>query len=152
MAGRLTEEQVTKTILNWLESAGWQIVCYDFPQSGTGRPLHLNSEKRSGKNLGAIIPDIVAVKNRKAVFFENKDRYVDADVVKFTRLKSGDYSEAISNLLQNNPADTIYFGIGIPASESPRLKERLNTGMIDFSVFVNSSMAVTVCADPQNVF
>ena len=62
MEGRITEEQVTKAILNWLESKSWEIVCFDFPQSGAGVSLHLNQELRTTKNKGAFIPDIVAIK------------------------------------------------------------------------------------------
>ena len=43
----MREEQVTKNILDWLESNGWKIICYDFPQSGTGVLLHLNKENRT---------------------------------------------------------------------------------------------------------
>jgi hypothetical protein len=36
MERRITEEQVTKAILDWLEANDWKIICFDFPQSGTG--------------------------------------------------------------------------------------------------------------------
>lgn len=39
----MTEEQVTKAILQYLQNKGWHIVCFDFPQSGTGRVLHPNN-------------------------------------------------------------------------------------------------------------
>ena len=54
----MREEQVTKNILDWLEGNGWKIICYDFPQSGTGVLLHLNNSNRTEKNKGGIIPDI----------------------------------------------------------------------------------------------
>lgn len=38
----MNEEKVTKCLLKWLIDNGWEIVCYDFPQSGTGRLLHPN--------------------------------------------------------------------------------------------------------------
>ncbi len=53
----MKEEYVTKAILNWLETNNWKIICFDFPQSGTGYILHPNEEYRTTKNYGAIIPD-----------------------------------------------------------------------------------------------
>ena len=70
----MREENVTKNILQWLQINKWEIICFDFPQSGTGVLLHLNDINRTEKNKGGIIPDIIAVKNGIAVFFENKDK------------------------------------------------------------------------------
>ena len=76
----MSEEEVTNSIMDWLESCGWEIVSFDFPQSGTGRTLHPNPDVREHtKNKGGIIPDIVAIRNGIAAFFENKDRYVHSD-------------------------------------------------------------------------
>ena len=50
----MREEKVTKNILDWLEENGWTIICYDFPQSGTGVLLHLNNSNRTEKNKGGI--------------------------------------------------------------------------------------------------
>ena len=58
----MTEEQVTKALLQYLTDNGWHIVCFDFPQSGTGRVLHPNNADGE-KNKDSIIPDIVAIKN-----------------------------------------------------------------------------------------
>jgi hypothetical protein len=58
---------VTKTILSYLSSKGWNIVAYDFPQSGTGIMLHPD-RNYSEKNKGGIIPDIVAVKKKEYAF------------------------------------------------------------------------------------
>lgn len=77
----MTEEQVTKSLLHYLTDNGWHIVCFDFPQSGTGRILHPNNAN-SQKNKDSIIPDIVAVKNNISLFFENKDRYYFPDYEK----------------------------------------------------------------------
>ena len=41
----MKEEQVTKAVLKWLIANKWEIVCFDFPQSGTGRILHPNGGK-----------------------------------------------------------------------------------------------------------
>ncbi len=48
----MTEEQVTKAILNHLVKNCWKIICFDFPQSGTGKYIHPNVS--CSKNLDAI--------------------------------------------------------------------------------------------------
>ncbi len=73
----MREEKVTIHILNWLEANEWKIICYDFPQSGTGILIHPNiKETKTTKNKGGVIPDIIAVKMETAVFFE-KTRLID---------------------------------------------------------------------------
>jgi hypothetical protein len=58
----MKEELVTKTILKWLEANQWQIISYDFPQSGTGTVLRPHLEQKPSKNKGSFIPDVVAIK------------------------------------------------------------------------------------------
>lgn len=149
----MKEEQVTKAILNWLINAGWEIVCYDFPQSGTGRLLHPNSTTKE-KNKGAINPDIVATKNDTCVFFENKDRFYYPDYQKVNILITGnDYSEAIHELLKNYPVDKFFYGIGLPVPEySQKATEAEN--LVDFVVGVdeNKSVKVLYCKDGINPF
>lgn len=109
----MTEERVTKHILKWLMDNDWNIVCYDFPQSGTGRLLHPNGS--NSKNQLSINPDIVAVKGDKCIFFENKDRFYYPDFEKINVLITrNDYSNAISELLKNYEIVSINYGIGFP--------------------------------------
>ena len=91
----------------------WTILSYDFPQSGTGISLHPNTNVRERtKNKGAIIPDIVAIKNKICLFFENKDKLTLSDFDKIEDIKQhNDYSEAINSLLKEYKIDNIYFGI-----------------------------------------
>ena len=42
----MREEKVTINIMEWLEKNKWKIICYDFPQSGTGILLHINDQFR----------------------------------------------------------------------------------------------------------
>ena len=88
----MKEEQVTKALLKWLIDNNWKIICFDFPQSGTGRVLHPNNANDE-KNKDSIIPDIVAVKDEVCVFFENKDRFYYPDYKKqHSLIISDDYS------------------------------------------------------------
>ena len=106
----MREEQVTKHILKWLMDSGWKIVCYDFPQSGTGRFLHPNGS--SSKNQDSINPDIVAVKNNTCVFFEDKDRFYYQDYQKLNLLiTKNNYTEAISELLKEYEIKKFVYGI-----------------------------------------
>ena len=110
----MTEERVTKLIIQYLIDSAWEIVAYDFPQSGTGKMLHPD-DSISEKNKGGIIPDIVAVKDGICLFFENKDRIVFDDFNKINALRSENaYTKAIAAMLTEYSIQQIFFGIGIP--------------------------------------
>lgn len=153
MERRLTEEQITKAILDWLEEKGWEIICYDFPQSGTGISLHPNEELRTTKNKGAIIPDIVAIKGTTVLFFENKDRFVLSDFVKVNDLKTGtDYSASLQKLLKNYKVSQIFYGVGLPKNDNILNRITEHQEKIDFAVCVESDKAVTVQLEKTSIF
>jgi hypothetical protein len=143
---KMREEKVTITILKWLQSNGWQIVCFDFPQSGTGISLHPNQDLREKtKNKGAIIPDIVANKDKITLFFENKDRLVISDFEKINHIKiSGNYSNSISNLLKNTQTQSIFFGIGLPYAKSFVTTLLETEGLVDFIVSVTQELEIII--------
>ena len=66
----MSEERVTKEIIKYLKKNDWLILSYDFPQSGTGT-LILPDNSSSEKNKDSIIPDIIAIKDNKCIFFED---------------------------------------------------------------------------------
>ncbi len=137
----MKEEDVTKGILKALMADGWKIICYDFPQSGTGRVLHPND--RGSKTLGAIIPDIVAIKGDVVVDFENKDRFVLSDFEKINILRtSSDYSESWERLLSRNHYSTIYYGVGMPMSDANISKAEEYGSMVDFIVYLNADGSI----------
>jgi len=149
----MTEEQVTKCILTWLENNGWSIISFDFPQSGTGYQIHLNDAFKKTKNKGSFIPDIVASKNNNVVFFENKDRFVLSDFDKIENLKlNNDYSEGISKLLSNLKSPTIYFGIGMPFSIKNSTKSDNYKGKVDFIIFIDEHLKNIVYHQIENIF
>lgn len=149
----MKEERVTINIMNWLESNGWKIVCYDFPQSGTGILLHPNAKgNRVEKSKGGIIPDIIAIKNSIALYFENKDRFVLSDFEKVRDIKiSGNYSESLDNILSQFNISTIYFGIGIPAVDKYIKKSLENIKDIDFLLSTLENGEVHINFDRNNV-
>lgn len=153
MERRITEEQTTKAILDWLENNDWKIICFDFPQSGTGVSLHPNQELRTTKNKGAFIPDIVAIKNSSVVFFENKDRFVLSDFLKVQELKiSNDFSNSIEKLLNEFDYSNIYYGVGLSHSISTEQKTKDNIDKVDFAIFYHSDKTIKVLFDPYRLF
>lgn len=134
----MTEERVTIKIIEYLKSNKWEIVCFDYPQSGTGISIHLNEDLRTSKNKGAIIPDIIALKNNNILFFENKDRFVFNDFIKIENLRiNSHYFESINRLLSKYEYSKIYYGVGMPQSIGNIKKTLMNIHMIDFALFVN---------------
>ena len=153
MERRITEEQATKAILDWLENNGWKIICFDFPQSGTGVSLHPNNDLRTTKNKGAFIPDIVAIKNRIVVFFENKDRFVLDDFVKVQDLRqNNDYSNSLEKLLSDYEYEQIFYGVGIVYSGNAEQRTNEHSGKIDFTVFYHKNRKISIAFDPNNIF
>lgn len=153
MERRITEEEVTKAILGWLEENNWKIVCFDFPQSGTGISLHPNEEMRSTKNAGAFIPDIVAIRKGIVVFFENKDRFVIGDFRKVKELRgTPDYSNAIVRLLGQWKLLKIFYGVGFVYSDLLEKKYLDHFDMVDFVVGYFGNGMIRVRFDPKGIF
>lgn len=143
MEKRIKEEDITKFLLDWLEEKGWTILCFDFPQSGTGIAIHPNDRKT--KNKGTFIPDIVAHKGDIVLFFENKDRFVMDDFTKIERLRTTEeYSNDISALLMQVNYKTILYGVGLPESESTIAHIKDNIAMVDFAILVNETGIIQV--------
>ena len=149
----MREERVTINILNWLEENGWQIVCYDFPQSGTGILLHPNGDDRTEKNKGGIIPDIIAVKEDIALFFENKDRFYQPDFDKLFEIKTeNNFSDSLSQLLSGFSISKMVYGIGIPEEKKHLKKSKTQLDKIDFLITTDDNKNVKVHFDIEKVF
>lgn len=139
----MREEQVTKAILKWLIDGDWEIICFDFPQSGTGRFLHPN-ERGSHKNKASINPDIIAVKECVCVLFENKDRFYLPDYEKIHGLiVQHDYSDAIDRLLEGRTIQHYFYGIGLPCRKHTKASEEASH-LVDFIVGVEEDYSARV--------
>ena len=153
MERRITEEEATIAIIDWLEVNGWKIICFDFPQSGTGVSLHPNEELRTTKNKGAFIPDIVAIKNGTVIFFENKDRFVLDDFIKVQDLRiNNDYSNSIERLLAEFQYSEIFYGVGLVHSENTAQKTNLHLDKVDFAIFYHENKTIEIQFDPKKSF
>lgn len=151
MERRLTEERVTKSLIKWLVENDWTIISFDYPQSGTGRALHPNDEV--SKTEGIIIPDIVAHKGDKVIFFENKDRFVLADYEKVEKLRlRNNYSRSIRMLTSQYSYRSIFYGIGQPNKKVWNEKAIEKSGMVDFIAVVNSDGTVLTLYDSSSIF
>lgn len=138
----MREEQVTKDILQWLINRNWTIVCFDFPQSGTGHFLHPNGS--TDKNKDTINPDIVAVKGGNCVFFENKDRFYYPDYEKVNRLiVDNQYTDDISRLVSQYPIERFYYGIGLPTVKHDTRSEKASH-LVDFIIGVNEDHSISI--------
>lgn len=62
----MSEEQVTKLILEWLLNKKWNIIAFDFPQSGTGIYLHPNDQ--SSEKNDRSINILLLLRTRSACF------------------------------------------------------------------------------------
>lgn len=146
----MTEEQVTKALLQYLTDNGWHIVCFDFPQSGTGRILHPDNANGE-KNKDSIIPDIVAVKNSVSLFFENKDRFYFPDYIKVNEMiVNNRYTKAIGKLLSDYKIESIFYGIGLP-TEKHNEKSKESAHLVNFILGVNTNRAIDILYNPENL-
>lgn len=151
MERRITEEHITKQLLHWLETNNWEIISFDFPQSGTGVFIHPNDT--SSKNCASFIPDIVAIRNGVVAFFENKDRFVHSDFLKVNNLKhTNDYSNDINKLLNTHSYTNIYYGVGIPYTDRNLQKTVENSELVDFAVLIKSAQTFEIIGNYKKIF
>lgn len=137
MERRVTEEWVTKTIIQWLRVNGWTILAFDFPQSGTGRIFKSDFQSNS-KNKESIIPDIIAIKSQVVTIFENKDRYYFPDFLKVEGLRvNNKYSESLKIFLARQPYNKIFYGVGLPVTLLNRGAVEKHKGKTDFIINCN---------------
>lgn len=145
----MREEHVTKALLKWLIDNKWEIICFDFPQSGTGRLLHPNGANE--KNKGAINPDIVAVRDGVCLFFENKDRFYFPDYEKVNDLiVDNDYTDDIAQLLAGRAVDVFFYGIGLPTAKHGKGSKDA-ARLVDFIVGVEENKNVTILYNPKMI-
>ena len=149
----MTEEQVTKSLLEWLIGNNWDIISFDFPQSGTGKHLHPNKDfRQSGtKNEKSFIPDIVTVKDGVVLFFENKNRFFLDDFIKLNNIKiEKNYSESINKLLSKYSVDNIYYGIGAIYDKTFIEQSKNYLNHIDFILLVDKE--IIIFKDDSSIF
>lgn len=135
----MTEEQLTLTLIECLQKFGWKILSYDFPQSGTG--IRFYPDNRIDKSYISFIPDIIAIKEKNAIFMENKNRFVLSDFYKQNFIKKNkDKYSSIDAFFESHVIKNIYFGIGIPLEAYNKKREQY-LDLVDF----------VICAEMKNI-
>jgi len=134
----MTEEQVTKAIMKWLDQNKWKIYSFDFPQSGApGIRLHPDNTYDKTKNM--IVPDIIAYKDHFLLIMENKDKYYKNDFIKLNELKYGNtYCKSLKDILDKTKTTEIKIGIGLP--EIFKKKCEKMTNLIDLILCVSDDL------------
>lgn len=132
-------------------ASGWEIICYDFPQSGTGKVLH--PDNTNSKTEGAIIPDVVAIKGTTVVDFENKDRFVLDDFIKVSSLRDTNlYDRAYSELLDGYSYNHIYYGVGMPYTDQNLSKSIEVIDKVDFAFFMMNDGSFKIIDNLGSIF
>ena len=138
----MREEDVTLLLISWLKKENWNIIAFDYPGSGTGIRLHKNGT--NFKNKDTIVPDIIAVKENKALFFENKDHFYKKDFEKQnSNIVENLFSDDVEALLEPYNVEVIKWGLGIPSNKySTSVINHMH--MVDFLYTVDELGNVTL--------
>lgn len=145
---KISEESVTKKIIKKLIEHGWTILSYDFPQSGTGYRFKQNDDALCEK-CSVAIPDIVAIKDKIGLVFENKNRFYKEDFSKVNLYRNGVYSNSFSVFFNDYALNNIYYGVGMPAGESSKIHES-ELDFVDFVLVVDDE-SESFFYNPQDI-
>lgn len=138
----MREENVTMILIEWLKKKKWTIVAFDYPGSGTGVRLHKNGTRF--KNKDTIVPDIIAVRDGIALFFENKDHFYKKDFEKqSSNITENLFSDDVEELLKPFDIKTIKWGIGIPENKYSNSVNK-HEYMVDFLYTVEEEGTVNI--------
>ena len=146
----MSEEQVTRAILKWLMERGWTILDYDFPGGGTGRKFHVGDIADS-KTKGIVTPDIIAIRDKTIIVFENKAVDTLSDYDKVARLREDkEFLGLLRNAYPDEYVECVTWGIGY----SGAAKHREQAGLCGLDIVVcvkespddgNASCSIVYC-------
>ena len=127
----MTEEQVTRAIMKFLEGCGWTILDYDFPGGGTGRRFHLGVDAGE-KTKGDAIPDIIAIKDKTMLILEDKSVDTLSDYEKINQFSQApSFRNQLQNAYPEVVIERIVWGIGYSGKTKHMLKaDSLNVNVI----------------------
>lgn len=134
----MSEEIITIEFIRILKSLDWDIISFDFPQSGTGLELRPNNSIE--KNLGMIKPDIIAKKDGIVIITENKVNYYSKDIDKLNNLRDTDeYSDDLRNIIPSFEYANVYYGAILSMTSNNKLRLDKVKNKIDFSILYDNS-------------
>ncbi len=108
----MREEDVTRSVAAWLDALGWCVLSVHVP--GTQGGLRLRPSGGTSKSEGAVIPDILAVRNGCVVILESKPEYCEPDVAKVRMIATdARYRDDLGRLaaMAGQPLDAVIVGI-----------------------------------------
>lgn len=133
----MREETITIKFVRYLRYRGWNIISYDFPQSGTGLELHPDNE--TDKTKGIYIPDVIAYKDGIGIVTENKVDYDEYDIQKLANLKYGyEYDRALNQIFNGYNLKKILYGVVLNKTNSNYSKLLKISDLIDFAILYNN--------------
>ena len=140
----MREEFITKSIMKWLEKRDWEIISFDFPQSGTGYSIRPNNSKKKVED--SITPDIISLKNDICLIFENKNRFYLKDFEKIDELRNSlsKFSDSFNSLFGGKMPTEMHCGIGIPYKKKHIKKAKKHLKKIDFLVSVSKKEEIYI--------
>src|SRR5699024_6514275 len=139
----MRESDVTLTLRNYFIKKDWEILAFDFPQSGTGTIIKQNYSNE--KNKDSIIPDLIVRKGEKGIFLETKYRFYQDDIEKIYDIKTNNnYSHGLSDLFGGAIPENMWYGIGIPDKVNDKRKSINNSSLIDILFTVNKNGEVLI--------
>lgn len=137
----MREETITKGIKAYIESLGWKVLSFDFPQSGTGVTLKRNNHENE-KNRDTMNPDIIALKDSTLLVMENKVEFSKKDLKKLEMVKTGEYTKSIRSHFPDFPFTKMRVGVGLKNTLSNAVKIGKESGVLDFYILLNEDLAI----------
>lgn len=131
----MKEETITTKLVEHLETNGWDVISFDFPQSGTGTLLKKNGVVKE-KNKHSITPDIIALKSDVLLFMENKSWFSKKDVEKLLAVRRDDYSDDLPRHFPNLKFKKITIGVGLSDTENNSNKLKKEGGELDLHILL----------------
>jgi hypothetical protein len=153
---KVPESIVTIAIIEWLEHSGWDILAFDYPQSGSGVLLKSRDdwEDRDASSKGSgVIPDIIGIKDTQIIVFENKVDFRLSDFEKIASMRtSRAYEESILKLATPSTGLIILYGVGLSATKRTLSKSLNFSHLVDFVVVVDKDRHINVLFDHHRVY
>lgn len=139
----MKEEKVTLAIIEFLKAADWEILSFDYPQSGTGVTIHPANRQMGAKRENTITPDIIALKIDNLIVMENKVYFSAEDVKKLRKVKKGVFTRSLRYNFPDINWQKIWVGLGISDKDKELRKALANQPVFDFLLSVTSEGVVS---------
>lgn len=134
----MREEEITKRIVNILDKRGWEILAFDYPQSGTGIMLK-DSRNSKEKNKNCINPDILAIKNNVLLVMENKFNFSLKDIMKLNLMKDGIFNHDLDRHFPKLKYKRMCVGVGLYNNKKNITKVENCKSDIDFCILIDEN-------------